>query len=139
MREDAPWLSQLYTASFPKGWDAQQFLELLAGGAEGWLIEKSGFILIRCAADEVEIITLAVEPTLRRQGIAEQLVEHMVQTLATRSIQKLFLEVRENNDAAIALYQKHGFTQIGHRPDYYGLPDGSRVGARVMARAVNIS
>ena len=126
------WLAELHRRSFPKGWNVEQFTQLLAGGARGWLIEDKGFILVRSAADEAEIITLATEPEQRRQGIAEQLLRHTVEQLKTEGITLLFLEVRENNEAAIGLYRKHHFTQTATRPAYYGMPDGTRKDALVM-------
>lgn len=133
---DAEWMAALHRQSFPKGWNAAQFLELLAAGAHGWKVDNIAFLLIRSAADEVEIITLATTPNQRRQGHAITLLHHAIAELKTQSFASMFLEVRDNNEEAIRLYRKLGFTHTATRPNYYGLPDGSRRNALVMQLAL---
>ncbi|MDG1286548.1 MAG: GNAT family N-acetyltransferase [Rickettsiales bacterium] len=133
---DVDGLAQLHQESFPKGWDAAQFTELLGSGVRGWLIAGSAFILIRTAADEAEIITLATTPSARRQGHAESLLKHAISILCCTTTNRFFLEVRDGNEAGAALYLKHGFTQIATRSRYYGMPDGTRKDALVMELAL---
>lgn len=130
--EDCELLADIYGKSFTKGWNEQQFIELLNGGAQGWLIEGHTFILLRCAADEAEIITLATHPDFRRKGYADKIIAQMIEQLKIISISKLFLEVRADNIAAIKLYKKHGFSQTAIRPNYYAMPDGTRKDAIIM-------
>ncbi len=133
---DASWLAQLHSESFPKAWDSAQFHELLNNSARGWLIEDSAFILIRTAADEAEIITLATAPNARRQGHAATLLKHAISILHDEAITHFFLEVRDGNEAGIALYQKHKFIQTATRANYYGMPDGTRKDALIMELAL---
>lgn len=135
--QDAAWLAELHQAAFTKGWDAKQFSELLASDAMGWRLDDKAFILLRCAADEAEIITLATAAYARRQGHASTLLEHSIVSLAGNGITQLFLEVKDDNEAAFALYRKYGFKQTATRPAYYTLPDGSRKDARVMLRKLD--
>lgn len=131
---DCEWLAQLHQASFAKGWSTQEFEGLLTSGTHGWLIEDSAFILIRSAADEAEIITLATDPQCRRKGYATQLLNYAIEQLRSQGCNRLFLEVRHDNQAASALYQSLSFTQTAIRPNYYTLADGTRKDALVMQR-----
>jgi ribosomal-protein-alanine N-acetyltransferase len=68
------------------------------------------------------MMNVAVHPDFRRQGIAEELVNTLVDNLKKMGSRCLTLEVRASNDPAIALYQKLGFVQVGRRPNYYRNP-----------------
>lgn len=81
--------------------------------------DLQGFIIIKSAADQAEIITLAVSPDGRGAGRAYALVMQSCEQLQTRNLSILFLEVAEDNVAASALYKKCGFIPIGRRPAYY--------------------
>lgn len=129
---DAPQLSQLHQLAFSTVWDAPQFESLIKSGAIGWLIEDSAFLLIRCAADEAEILTLATHPKHRRQGRASQLLQHCVAQLAEAGYQHMHLEVKLSNLAAKALYEKHNFSVTATRANYYAKSDGSREDAIMM-------
>ena len=84
--------------------------------------------------DESELHLIATEPALRRQGLATQLLNEWFQTAAAENLQRLFLEVREGNLNAQALYRKHGFAECGRRRDYYPLPEGGREDAVWMEK-----
>ncbi len=81
----------------------------------------AGFALLRCF-DDAELIRIAVEPGLRRQGIGEQLLNDLLQEVKKRDIHDIFLEVRSGNEAAIGLYTKAGFVNAGIRKGYYSNP-----------------
>ena len=81
-----------------------------------------GAIVGQATGDEAEIFDLAVAVRFRRSGVATQLTDEFIQHARNRGIHSIFLEVRKNNDAAIALYSSRGFTRCGERPGYY--PDG---------------
>jgi ribosomal-protein-alanine N-acetyltransferase len=93
----------------------------------------SGFIIGRRAADEAEILNLAVRPDARRLGLGAGLVRAFLDTSTRRGAAKVFLEVRESNSTAVAFYQSLGFQQIGRRPGYYSAPVEA---ALVLARSV---
>lgn len=113
-------------------WSEQSLRELLAMPGALALIalqggdQPVGFILLRLAADEAEIITLAVQPQLRRQGVARRLLTVGLAKVIGRGAQQCFLEVADTNVAARALYESAGFAEVGRRPGYYrdaaGLP-----------------
>ena len=78
-----------------------------------------GFISANCAADELDIIELGVISEFRRLGVAHKLITHLQLYCIRQNIKKIFLEVAENNAAAIGLYEKTGFSNIGIRKNYY--------------------
>ena len=77
-----------------------------------------GFAISRRAADEEELLMIAVAPVFRKRGIGEFLLDTILERARNDSIISVFLEVRENNPAQ-RLYEKVGFYQIGRRTDYY--------------------
>ena len=72
--------------------------------------------------DEGEIADVAVAPSARRRGVARTLIERVAADLMREGVRSLYLEVRESNLAARALYGAMGFTQVGRRRGYYQLP-----------------
>ena len=83
----------------------------------------TGFLIGRQAADEAEILNLAVEKGSRRKGQGTALLMAAVKQLQARGVRRIFLEVRESNAAGIAFYKKHGFTNAGRRASYYRQPE----------------
>ena len=69
--------------------------------------------------DELQILNIATHPTYRRQGVASQLLVHIIEQAAQQKLQSLTLEVRKGNHSAQALYHKLGFLRVGERPKYY--------------------
>ena len=72
-------------------------------------------MLSRVAADEAEILTIAVEPAARASGLATALLSHHLSRLARAGAGGVFLEVDETNLPALALYRRFGFRQVGRR------------------------
>jgi [ribosomal protein S18]-alanine N-acetyltransferase len=88
----------------------------------------AGFVLTRHAADEEELLLIAVAPAHRRKGLGEALIAHLLVAASRRSVSKIFLEMRRGNPA-VELYRKVGFVPIGERRDYYRTPNGERIDA----------
>jgi len=82
----------------------------------------SGFVLLRRLMDEGELLKIAVDKTARRRGVAELLIKTALQNADQHALKSIFLEVRESNAAAIALYKKFGFKLMRQRKDYYTDP-----------------
>lgn len=112
-------LAAIHAEAFPPGerWNTAAFADLLGmPGVCGWLDPEGGFILAREAGGEAEVLTLAVVPQARRQGVARRLVTSAVALLAC----PVFLEVGEDNAAALSLYRSAGFAECARRRAYYG-------------------
>ena len=91
-----------------------------------------GFALGRRAVDEAEVLTLGVVPTARRRGLARALLAALMAQAAAGDARRLYLEVAEDNRAALALYAQAGLSEVGRRPGYYRRA-GARADALVLA------
>ena len=107
-----------------------------AGGAFGKVGEVQGFILSRLAADEAEILTIAVKPKKRGQGIAGRLMRANMEQLQQAGAKTWFLEVEAQNTSALALYKRFGFERVGERKSYYRKPDGDAALAFILRRSL---
>lgn len=115
--------------------NSHYFLADAAGRAPDDLGETAGFLLSRGAADEEELLLLAVLPDARRRGIGGTLIERFAADAAKRGVARLFLQMREGNEAE-ALYRAHGFAPIGRRREYYRGPGSHRIDAITFARSL---
>jgi ribosomal-protein-alanine N-acetyltransferase len=125
-RADVDDMAAIHAASFclPNSWGRDVFdLQLALPNVFGLLDATTGVILVRTAADEAEILTLAVLPGARRRGAGLALLRESASIAAALGARAVFLEVSVTNIAARALYTKIGFVQAGHRRHYYS--DGS--------------
>ncbi len=131
----------LHAASFvplgERAWTRQDFAELLASpGVAGFLLEieggDAGLALCRIAADEAELLTIAVAPTRRRQGAGSRLLQAVVERVRASGARSLFLEVAGDNEPARSLYGSWGFAPVGSRRAYYRRVSGDAVDAIVM-------
>lgn len=136
---DAPRLSQLHRAAFHRGWSTEEFEQILIernalahrlrmGGA------TIGFIVSRTAADEAEILSVAVAQKHRGHGFSRDLLRTHLGHLAGHGLKTVFLEVEENNRPARALYERAGFRVVGRRDRYYRDAGGTELNAVVMRR-----
>jgi len=119
-------LSAIHSRAFPSDefWDERIIAgQLSQPGVFGLLDERGGMLLARLAADEAEILTVAVVPERRQQGLGGALIQAAAEEARGRGALKLFLEVSTRNPAARGLYQQLGFAQVGRRKGYYA--DGS--------------
>jgi ribosomal-protein-alanine N-acetyltransferase len=136
---DLPRLSALQVLGFEVPWSemalaataAGEGVQTLAAEAEGEIV---GFVMVRVAVGEAEILTLAVDPARRRQGLGAALVDGALETARRAGAHAVFLEVATDNPAAIALYGKLGFVEAGRRPRYYARREGPRVDALILRR-----
>ncbi len=94
-------------------------LQLAMPGVLGLLHARGGMILIRVTEDEAEVLTLAVAPEARRQGVAGALLAAAMAAAREQAARTMVLEVAIGNTAARALYERAGFVEAGRRPRYY--------------------
>ena len=116
--------------SFPKPWPKNSFLFEIKNNpvARLWVAETqvdqetwkiSGMIVLWMIVDEVHIGTIAVHPDYRRLGIGTRLIKHSLRALQMEGAKSVYLEVRQSNTGAQALYKKFGFVISGVRKKYY--------------------
>jgi ribosomal-protein-alanine N-acetyltransferase len=131
-------LAELHANSFttPRPWSTDEFRGLLAQDNIHLIPHDHGFALISIAGPEAELLTLAVDPDQRRQGIARGLMMQMEKFCMAHKVEEIFLEVVEGNTPARALYVVHDFTVKGARKDYYNGPKGTKISAVVMAKTL---
>jgi len=133
MPDPAEWAT-LHAASFtvPRPWSEAEIAELLSSPHVFALGDSRGFLIGRAVAGASELLTLAVDPTIRRQGLGLHLVRAFLDQSRALGAESAFLEVAADNLAAIALYQRAGFAHAGKRRGYYTAPDGQKIDALVM-------
>ena len=115
----APPAHEIHKRCFQDAWQEKEFLDLLnLPTSRLWMNEK-GLLLCSQVADEMEILTFGIIPEYRHQGEGSQLLNQMFQYAKENNIQKIFLDVAEDNIPAIKLYEKMGFSLINRRKGYY--------------------
>ncbi|MPZ57080.1 MAG: ribosomal-protein-alanine N-acetyltransferase [Rhizobiales bacterium] len=122
---DAEAIAALHAASFRRGWSDSEMEQLLVDPnvvADRALLGRDlvGFILTRRAADEAEILSIAVDKGARGRGLGRKLLRRNLQRLAGLDVRAVFLEVGAENAPALALYDRMGFEEVGKRERYYG-------------------
>ena len=135
--------ARLHAQGFAHPWSTEEVAQLIAAPltlaaaaldpANGRL---RGFILSRLAADEAEILTVAVEAASRGKGVGRALVAEALRQASNAGAKAMFLEVGKDNAAALALYGRFGFVKVGERAGYYRRNDGTRAAALIMRKAL---
>ena len=139
--EGSALLSRLHASCFEEPWTGVAFQELLATPGTSAVVANQagnpvGFLVTRSAADETEIITVGVLPSLRHRGIAKAMIQHQFSALAAAGARIAFIEVASSNAAAQALYRSLGFAGVGVRRGYYPKPGQAPEDAIVMRRTL---
>lgn len=135
-------IARIHSASFEQGWSAEEIRKLMEeGGSKAFVYDLEGtraaFLLVRFAADECEILAIAVDEAYKRQGIAQKLLDHLLFYARRDHIKTLHLEVAEDNLGAIALYEAAGYAEVGRRKGYYRRWHGRRIDALLLARSTD--
>lgn len=140
---DAEELAALYAEALPPGWAASE-LAAACGDANRAVLKATdgadlaGFIIVQFAADEAEILAIAVAKRRRRLGHAASLLRAAMRASQSQFTSCIYLEVAESNGPARKLYQKFGFLLIGRRESYYRSPSSAPEPALVMKRDANL-
>lgn len=112
-------LAVLHAACFERAWDATTLSDMLGAPGAFAFVHDHGFVLGRAAADEAEILTLAVTPHARGKGLGRALLQAAINRARELGATTMFLEVGADNPAALALYAGLGFAKVGQRKAYY--------------------
>jgi len=123
-KSDIPAILEIERSLFSDPWDERLFEEALASGNKAIIVSEesgivNGYAVFEHILDEGHITDLAVAKDQQRQGIASALVDSVLEEADKLGSSKIFLEVRENNEAARKLYSKLGFREMGRRKAYY--------------------
>lgn len=110
-----PWTRGNFSDSLNSGYTAQTLLE----GEE-----IIGYSLMMLVLDEAHLLNLSVAKTYQKQGFGRALLEHMVDVAKSKQMANMFLEVRQSNLSAIALYENMGFNEMAIRRNYYPAANG---------------
>lgn len=125
---DAGLVATIHASCFARPWDETAMAQFIAGPDTLCLIASTvdtsgavaaGFLIARKAADEAELLTLGVAPSCRRMGLGRALLRNAIAVLRASGATRLFLEVEEENEAALQLYRSLGAVPVGRRPGYY--------------------
>lgn len=144
---EADALVDLHTDAFARAWSADDFVALMSGSnvfSLGLRRESLfgfrrllGFVIVRAAADEAEILTIAVSRASRGKGYGRMLMEETMRRLYRDHVAACFLEVDRGNRSAVGLYRALGFEDVGLRKGYYpdaADADGSALVMRLQLR-----
>lgn len=137
---DAEVCSKLHAQGFYRGWPREDFAAYIAGRDTPVYVacdakrKIAGFAMIRLAADEAELITIAVDKHWRKKGVGLALLRAVFDDLMMTPARRMFLEVAADNPAALKLYGKVGFKKVAERKGYYERTDGQPATAIVMSR-----
>ncbi|MDP9202802.1 MAG: ribosomal protein S18-alanine N-acetyltransferase [Gemmatimonadota bacterium] len=130
-------------ACFADPWTEESFRRLLAGQPAIFLVAVippdsaiAGYAIGFSIGEDAEVLNVAVEPSFRGKGLAGQMLDAVLIELSARGVRTAFLEVRESNRAARALYGSRGFSEIGRRQQYYRRPVED---ALVMRRILEVA
>jgi len=115
-------------AAYQFPWGRQIFSDCLMAGYLSSVLDTGtqivGYSILSTAAAEAHILNLCVEPDFQRSGLGRQLLDHLLDYTSAIGVERIFLEVRPSNEAAIQLYERAGFVQLGVRKSYYRAAEG---------------
>ncbi len=125
--------------AFP--WTRGNFLDSLTAGYSTWLMRAGedldllGYAVMMRALDEAHLLNIGIVPERQRAGLGGLLLRHLVEVARGQGAARMYLEVRRSNISGRGFYLRHGFVQIGERPDYYPASSG-REAALVFERSL---
>ena len=128
-------------ASYAFPWSRGNFIDSLASGYTAEVLYDEtgrilGYLVAMDGVDEMHLLNLTVAPAHRGEGHARYMLEALIERCRRRDARQLWLEVRESNARARALYLQRGFVHVGVRKGYYPAPHGRREDAIVMSLAI---
>jgi [ribosomal protein S18]-alanine N-acetyltransferase len=133
---DCSALADLHKANFAHSWSKSDITALISDAhvitLTAHLKKPVGFLMMRQAGGEAEILTIAVDKKHQGKGIATKLLKDIWGKLALQKVEEVFLEVAESNESALHLYYKLGFKQVGTRKSYYGVGQNALILKRAL-------
>ena len=109
-------------------WSRKNFADSLATGHACWLMREAeapvGYAVMLLVLDEAHLLNISVARAAQGRGLGNRLLEYLLSSARKEGVRQFFLEVRPSNIAALALYRRAGFVEIGRRKGYYPSPEG---------------
>ncbi len=137
---DAKILAKLHKSAFYHSWPESEFSLMLRDKNKNPCLiacdknrNIAGFVMLRQVGDEAELLSIITAKKWRKKGIGKALLRATIEHLTMSPVMKFFLEVADDNIAAIKLYNSFGFEIIGKRENYYSQETGKTASALVMA------
>ena len=125
---DLDWVMEQEASLHRFPWSLGNFTDSLAAGYACWLMLETGapvgYAVVLVVLDEAHLLNISVVRAAQRRGLGSRLLEHLFSVARSSGIRQFFLEVRPSNLAALALYRRAGFVEIGRRKGYYPSPEG---------------
>jgi ribosomal-protein-alanine N-acetyltransferase len=117
-------VTKIEKETFPVPFSGSLFLKFMDQDAfYCWVVlsgnEVIGYLIYSCAADEIDILNIAVSSKMRGKGVGNTLMGYLYQHAGELGGERIFLEVRPSNEEAIKFYEHLGFVKVGVRPGYY--------------------
>lgn len=136
---DAVMAIEVGAYAFP--WSRGNFVDSLAAGYDARVLydghgEILGYFVAMAGVDEMHLLNITVAPAAWHQGHALFMLDALADLCRQRGARQLWLEVRESNERARAIYRRHGFAEVGKRKSYYPAAHGRREDAVVMSLAI---
>ena len=129
LRSDLDAIMRVEQAAHSHPWAASIMQRYLEKPDTCWGWEEAGVIqahsVVSAVAGEAELLTIAVHPDMQGQGLGRKMLDQVIEQAQRHQAEQIFLEVRESNTTAIALYEHSGFCELGRRTNYYPLFDES--------------
>ena len=137
--EDLASVMQVELGAYSHPWTEGIFRDCIKVGYQCWVAELDrelvGHAVMSVAVGEAHILNLCIAPERQGQGLGRRLLRRMLRMANELQADSVYLEVRESNRVAQALYESLGFVQVGQRRDYYPAGDG-REDALVYAKTL---
>jgi ribosomal-protein-alanine N-acetyltransferase len=135
--EDLAAVLEIEAKNYNFPWNESIFKDCLnSNNYSNWVCEELdvivGYSIVSILAGEAHIMNICVDPGVKKKGVGSKLLENMIDN-SRKKAETIFLEVRPSNEAAIALYKKRGFNEIGIRKGYYPSVQGEREDAVMLA------
>jgi ribosomal-protein-alanine N-acetyltransferase len=139
LEEDLPAVIEIERAAYEFPWSENVFRDCLRVGYCCWVLERDALIqaygVMSVGAGESHILNLCVRPDSQGQGLGSTMLHYLLDLARKHRADTAFLEVRPSNGAALRLYNRAGFTEVGMRRRYYPAT-GGREDALILARSL---
>ena len=129
-------------AAYAFPWSRGNFIDSLAAAHPAWMLMDAGdtllgYFVAMFGVDELHLLNITVAPAVQGRGHARRLIAALTGLARERRARQLWLEVRESNGRARAMYERLGFVQVGQRKNYYPAGFGRREHAVVMSLQID--